>query len=225
MLPEDMRAHLPECQWSVHPAQGDWTKQVMSTYVATDFISMIIVPRASMPTSTIVHHLTTVLLMLFVMTSEISSSRTMQLMMMYGFFSTLAWIVNLFLALRVVVPKSPVVTTIAHLASMVYVAVCACNWSLQFIALAAHVLSLDGFTPEIGLFLWGVSMIPLVHDDIILIKWLYAFDPKVEEKKSQLREEINALAKQLAAPKPWESLNSKERKTFRSDAKAQLRSR
>jgi hypothetical protein len=74
----------PPCDWRVHRAQGDWTKHVMSTYVASDFISLLIVPRASMPLTTVTHHVTTVGLMVYVMSTSIEASRVTQLMMMYG---------------------------------------------------------------------------------------------------------------------------------------------
>ena len=214
-----------DCDWAVHAAQGDWTKHVMSTYVSTDFISLIIVPRESMPTSTVLHHLTTVVLAVFVMSAEISSSRIMQLMMMYGFFSTLAWMVNLFLALRVVIPKSGAVSALAHIAAIVYVAVCAGNWSLQLIALAASALSLDGLAPSWGLLLWAISMLPLISDDVKLIGWLRGYDPLKEERKSRVREKVKARVMQMCATPPhqkWESLSKEARKELRGLAKAQV---
>jgi hypothetical protein len=135
--------------------------------------------------------------------------------------------VNLFLALRVVVPKSAFVRCLARAAALVYIVVCVVNWSLQLIALTASALSLDGLGPPTwGLLVWALSMVPLVQDDVVLMQWLATFDPIAEERKARIREKVEARAKQMcAAPGPhetWERLGKEAKRELRALAKREV---
>lgn len=114
-----------ECTFAAVPEQGQWTKYVSAVYVSTDLVALYMVLK--LPHTTVVHHWASFILLVCLpanlytrqragnaysltpqlVTSmiDLSTSPVLQKVCMYGFFSTIAFNVNFFLAERVCHPN------------------------------------------------------------------------------------------------------------------------
>lgn len=96
------------------------------------------------------------------------------------------WMVNLFLALRVLYPTKHWVASVAKFAFVFYALSCFCNWTLQVTGALATVLGWQGQVATIGTYLWLLFQFPLVRDDLVLMRWLATFDPKKNQRKKKI---------------------------------------
>jgi hypothetical protein len=119
------------CQWDAYVLQERWGKTVSATYVMTDALALLLVPK--LPTSTVVHHVATTLFILGVFAVRLADYRVAAMLMFYGFWSTLSFSVNAFLALRVVYPASAWLKPVALVSALVYAVCCFFNWSFHLL--------------------------------------------------------------------------------------------
>jgi len=117
------------CAYDVHPLQERWTKTVCVTYVLTDTLALFMVPK--LPTSTVLHHVVTTGLLLPMLVFPLASYPVSDMILVYGFWSTLSFPVNAFLALRVVQPRAAYLLPLARASAGVYAVCCVCNWLLH----------------------------------------------------------------------------------------------
>ena len=148
-------------------------KRTMVLYIATDLVALYMVPK--LPLSTILHHVATTLMSLLVFGLNLRiKGRTgvlgfAKMGLFYGTLSTFPFLVNAYLALRVVYPKSVFVKVLCFFSLVTYLVCCAVNWSV-------HLLWLLGYWGHRDLsfftLIYAAMIMFLVHDDIVLIKWL-----------------------------------------------------
>lgn len=162
-----------------------YVKRCAILYVSTDVVALLLVPK--LPRSTIMHHVSTTILIVgsFALNLEIEGYRGFigvgKMLILYGVFSTIPYLVNAYLALRVVYPEANWLGIIVKLSVWSYILCCACNWTTHLLWLFSLILNMELSVINV-LYLAGISM--LVNDDIVLIKWLMKrSSPVLEEKK------------------------------------------
>ena len=82
-------APLGECTFSSVPGQSFLCKCISAAYISTDIAALLVVPK--LPMTTVVHHVSTALLSLYIFPLDLDASPVGQKLMMYGFWSTLAF--------------------------------------------------------------------------------------------------------------------------------------
>lgn len=143
-------------------------------YLATDVVALYMVPK--LPMSTILHHVVTMILIMTMTSVDITLKGwngllgVVKMAIIYGVFSSVAFCVNAYLALRVMYPNNKSMSVLVHLCLWPYILLCAANWSMHAVWLGGVILRLD-VTLVTVLYLLAVAA--MVHDDIILIKWLW----------------------------------------------------
>jgi hypothetical protein len=119
------------CTYDAYPLQESWTKTVSATYVITDVLALLMVPK--LPTSTIIHHVSTAIFVALVFTIPLQDYPVGQKLMLYGFWSTISFPVNAFLALRVLYPTAQPLKHFAQFSALVYGVCCFFNWLLHLV--------------------------------------------------------------------------------------------
>ena len=149
-------------------------KRCMMIYVATDTVALFMVPK--LPTSTVLHHIFTTLMSFVVCSTNIKVKGGASLLgfckmgSLYGMMSSVAFMVNAYLALRVVYPRASWVRLISKISLATYLLVCAVNWSVHLMWVLGY-WKLD-FHFNVYSVLYMVMISTLVHDDVVLIRWL-----------------------------------------------------
>ena len=163
------------------------TKRLSMIYVSTDIVALLLV--AKLPISTKIHHYVTAVLVLAICAFDLTTPGyggaigVAKMACLYGQFSTLAFLVNGFLAMRVVYPNAKITRITAGVALSTYVACCAGNW-------AVHAVWLwqcwrDGLL-TLASWLYAFGLLFIAQDDIVLMKWLWTYrtrQPREETKK------------------------------------------
>ena len=128
-----------------------------------------------LPRSTFLHHIATLLMGMVIWAVDITGPNwdgtvgIVIMMIIYGQCSTIAFLVNAYLAWRVVYPKAAWLKAVGFLALISYLLCCMVNWSLHLVWYYTCIVNLDISILTI-IYLMGLGFI--VNDDIKLIKWL-----------------------------------------------------
>ncbi len=153
--------------------QGVEIKRCGIIYIVTDFVALFLVPK--LPRSTLLHHITTSVMAIVVTSVELQMPGwngflgVAKMGILYGLFSSAAFPVNIYLALRVVYPNAKWMPVLVHVSLWTYILCCILNWSIHAVWVFRLVSQ------------WQFSVIPLfylgavcfmVNDDIILLSWL-----------------------------------------------------
>ena len=160
-------------------------KRTSVLYVATDAVALLLVPK--LPTSTVVHHITTITLLAVHWGMDMTVKGwtgligVIKMMTVYGMFSTVSFTVNGYLALRVVYPKSTFTGLLCRVALVTYIICCIGNWSVH---LLWFLHSIYNGSISLIMLLYGGCIGFIVHDDIVLIKWLIAKNSPVNNSKN-----------------------------------------
>lgn len=161
-------------------------KRCCILYISIDLVALIIVPK--LPFSTKMHHITTTLLIMMVTATNIQAKGysgllgVSKMVVLYGIFSTMAFLVNAYLALRVY-SKRAWLHVLAKMSLWPYVLCCACNWTFHLIWFCSLVYS---FELSIVNVLYVLAVSTMVNDDIVLMKWLARrSSPGVEEDQEE----------------------------------------
>ena len=142
-------------------------------YIATDLVALVMVPK--LPRSTIMHHVTTTLLIVFVsgvnleMPGFAGLLGVCKMAILYGVFSTMPFLVNAYLGLRVVYPKAGWMHVLVKASLWPYLLCCACNWTVHLVWLYSLIV---GWQLSLANVLYLLAIGTMVNDDIVLIKWL-----------------------------------------------------
>ena len=142
-------------------------------YIATDLVALLIVPK--LPLSTKLHHITTIFLIMIVTTINMEAKGFSGLLgvckmaILYGIFSTIAFLVNAYLALRVVYSRGTWLHLLVKISLWPYVLCCVCNWTVHLLWMVNLMVNLELAIMNI-IYLLAISF--MVNDDIVLIKWL-----------------------------------------------------
>ena len=140
-------------------------------YAIPDAVSLALVARMAFTTK--VHHLCVVLFMVVNLYVTYEEETVGRALVVYGVFSTFAYLVNLLLASRFL-PVSPLVSlSLATLALLIYGGCLGINWVWQVAFLYRLVQSKPswGHAASIMTYLALISMV--VRDDCVLIQWLW----------------------------------------------------
>ena len=138
-------------------------KCMAAIYCALDLVSIFCIHK--MQFNTTVHHIMVqVLFLISLLCFDFKEDTISNPIVIYAIFSTFAFGVNLYLALRLILHKN--LRLIATLASIVYQFCCTINWSYQCYYL--YISEID----IILKILYSILILGIVSDDIVLIKFL-----------------------------------------------------
>lgn len=146
-------------------------------YLATDVVSLYMVPK--LPRTTILHHITTTTLILLMCSMNMSLAGWTSLLgvckmaILYGIFSSVSFSVNAYLALRVIYPKAKWLRWLVPISLWLYILLCATNWSVHLVWVVWIVTSWEVSVYSV---LYLLAILAIVQDDIVLIKWLWKRD-------------------------------------------------
>lgn len=160
-------------------------KRTMAVYVATDLVALYMVPK--LPTSTILHHVTTTLMGFIVYSLDLTVKGRAgvlgfaKMCLLYGSISTIPYLVNAYLALRVVYPKSVLVKLLCQMSLITYMICCGFNWSLHLVWVLGYWGERDLSSVFTIIYIFMIGF--LVHDDIVLLKWLFKRNSPVNSKQ------------------------------------------
>jgi hypothetical protein len=145
-------------------------KRSVVIFITTDLVALFLVPK--LPFTTVMHHTVVTIVSIILFSINIGTKGfndifgVAKLSVFYGVCSTVPFSVNLYLALRVVYPKSFVVSAIRWIALVSYVICCFFNWSVHLYWL----VRLSDFS--IYSMVYMGLLVSIVRDDIILMSWL-----------------------------------------------------
>ena len=153
--------------------QGVEIKRCGIIYIVTDFVALFLVPR--LPRSTLMHHVTTSVMAVVVTCMELRMPGwsgflgVAKMGVLYGLFSSAAFPVNIYLALRVVYPDARWMPILVHVSLWTYILCCILNWGIH-IVWVFRLASQWQFSVISLLYLVAVYF--MVNDDIVLLSWL-----------------------------------------------------
>jgi len=154
-------------------------------YAIPDAVSLLLVSR--MATSTVVHHLCVVAFMVVNLYIDYEHESIGRALVVYGIFSTFAYLVNLLLASRFLPVLPSVSLVLSALALVIYVSTLGINWlwQIQFLWKLVRSPTLGAaHAASIAIYLCLIALV--VRDDIVLVKWLWK---NITAKTSKLAEE------------------------------------
>ena len=158
-------------------------KRCIAVYITTDLVALYMVPK--LPVSTILHHVVTTSLSLLVFGINLKIKGFDGILgfakmgLLYGVMSTIPFLVNAYLALRVVYPKAMFVKSLCFLSLATYLVCCGLNWSIHLMWIFGYWGHFDfSFYPV----MYSVLLVFIVNDDIVLIKWLIRQNSPINEK-------------------------------------------
>ena len=151
-----------------------WNNHLMnhigSIYVSNDIIGLLRVKRIHLTTK--IHHLTTTTLLLYSFTIDFNTNIIGQLIFIYCMLSCYSFMVNFYLGVRFFKDHRIVKVYLEHLrimALIIYVGTCTINWATQLYIMLQVILT-QGVMYK--LVIYSSILIPIIIDDIKLIKWL-----------------------------------------------------
>ena len=120
-------------------------KKVAISYAATDFCSLFIVSKMAL--STTIHHIVVVIFTALIINQKIEFYTILYSIIVYGFFSSLSYIVNIYLATRFLFNKK-INKQICKFAYYSYIILCTVNWSYQIQFIYSNLSYFTVFLPE-----------------------------------------------------------------------------
>lgn len=147
------------------PEFDEWL-HLTSVYVMTDAVSLV--RSNNMPKSTQIHHIAVVMAYFIINTLDINKKNLSKALVLYGAYSSIPFLVNLYLGLRKFTDKTKLLKRIA---GITYIISCSINWSWQFYYQFNYFNPITLKTLAYCLFSSGL-LYSWIQDDIILIKHL-----------------------------------------------------
>ena len=141
-------------------------KYLGAVYASLDMVSMFKVPK--MQFNTIVHH--TIVQFLYIISLiflDFDKNSLANGVVIYAIFSTFAFLVNMYLALRLIIEDKNNLKLLASISSLIYQVCCTINWSYQIY----FIYSFSNISLIIRI-LYSIILMYIVFDDIVLIKFL-----------------------------------------------------
>jgi hypothetical protein len=134
-----------------------------SNFVANDFMGLLLISK--LPFNTKLHHITSVLLYIYMVHQDFNENHTAKLILTYGAFSAIPFMVNLYLGIRYIIDTDRLYY-LRTLSNYTYKISCILNISTHaYIIMINHHYTLSCV-------LYIICLIPIINDDLILIKWL-----------------------------------------------------
>lgn len=141
-----------------------------SIYVSNDIIGLLRVKKLHLTTK--IHHLTTTSLLLYSYYIDFNHNKIGQLIFMYCMFSCYTFLVNFYLGIRFFKDHRIIKLYIENIricAYKKYVFFCIFNWSIQLYFIVKYILYGNIL---IQILIYTGILIPIIIDDIKLIRWL-----------------------------------------------------
>tara|TARA_B100001123_G_C15264115_1_gene1007755 strand:+ start:958 stop:1677 length:720 start_codon:yes stop_codon:yes gene_type:complete len=158
--------------WNIYSNQNwnvDNIRYLATIYAVLDTVSLFMVPK--MQKNTIIHHCSVFALYVVCMIYHFQKNSIAELICVYAVWSSFAYLVNLYLAIRIFIPnKDNLLTILCFYSYYIYFVCCFFNWSYQFYHMYDNVFN-HPFSLEYVLY--GFLLINLVYDDCVLMKYLY----------------------------------------------------
>jgi hypothetical protein len=146
-------------------------------YVGNDIGGLIMVKN--LPNSTKLHHIISLILFMVVSYFDVNKHDFVNMITIYTIFSFIPFCVNSYLALRFFVKKNSnnkqqirinkLVDLNRIIAKNIYLTTCFINWSIH---IYYYSLKLYNYKLRFIDILYMLFLIPIINDDIILLKWL-----------------------------------------------------
>lgn len=141
-------------------------KMFGAIYAALDMTSMFHVEK--MQTNTKIHHIMVQVLYLSgLVFYNFNKNSLANPMVIYAIYSALAYIVNIYLSLRIFIDNKSFLKKIKYLSYLIYICCCAQNWSYQL-----YFLTNNNNIPLIQKAVYSGIITSIVYDDWVLIKYL-----------------------------------------------------
>lgn len=146
--------------WDTHSI-----KYLGAVYATLDAVSIIKVDK--MQLNTVIHHvIVQFLYMISLFALDFNVDTIARGVVIYAIFSTFAFLVNVYLALRLIVTNEIYKKKLAKMSSIVYRLSCFLNWSYQLY----FIYSVDSYiTTKI---IYSSVLVSIIYDDIVLIDFL-----------------------------------------------------
>lgn len=144
-------------------------------YVANDFLGLIYLYNHKLSKTTIFHHLTTILLLFIISNIDNKDKLLYKLIYTYTVYSYHAFMVNLYLGVRFLVNENiymkKLVDIIRVFSFYNYLICCIANLLTHMYLIYIHFNEVN-YT----IYIYSLIVIPIINDDIILLKWLKKID-------------------------------------------------
>jgi len=137
---------------------SDTIKVFASMYVSNDVVGLYRV--SNLPTSTRLHHTASIIFLLVAWTVDFQESNVGQLILLYTYFSALAFPVNIYLGLRLCYDN---MNWLKKISRYVYTVACMVNWIVQ----------IKWYTPATEVYVYMLILTVIIMDDLVLLKWLW----------------------------------------------------
>lgn len=135
-------------------------------YVVFDYVSLYMVNIRQL--NTIWHHLCVGILFILGMAVDFKRTAITEMIVIYAIFSDLAFLVNIYLGLRIISHHN-IVRKIKKLSYYNYLTTCILNWSIQ----AYLIIKEIWYHPlQIGIYMFVFMMSQIVMDDVVLLRFL-----------------------------------------------------
>ena len=142
-------------------------------YVTTDFVALFM--NRNMSKSTIYHHVCVVIGYIFLYMLDLKDDGLHKSLIMYGGFSSLASIVNLFLGVRFLENIPLFCNTLKRLSLITYIFACFGNWTWQLLYIIKLLKEFYSISMYIQISCFLLIVYFWIKDDIILMKFLYNY--------------------------------------------------
>jgi len=154
-------------------AKSLWLKRASALYIASDIVALYMVPK--LPATTVAHHWVAMVLALCLFATHVAHANVTIMIALYGAWSSLAWPVNLFLALRCVFDSEWWMQYLAYASLITYICSCFINWSWHLHWLSDQIFVKYVLLDWYGLcvLLYALSIAVVARDDIVLMSWLW----------------------------------------------------
>jgi len=150
-------------EWNVYVV-----KYMATIYAVLDTVSLYMVPK--MQKNTIIHHWTVIGLYSICTYYDFKVDSISNLICVYAIWSTMAFLVNFYLAYRVVRPTKTILLTICNIAFKIYLSCCLFNWSYQIYHIYKTFMYKGFLIPYV---LYSFLLVNVIYDDCVLMNYLY----------------------------------------------------
>jgi len=141
-------------------------KYLGAVYASLDMVSILKVPK--MQLNTTIHHIVVQILFIgSLLVLDFDKNSLSNGIVIYAIFSTFAFLVNLYLALRLIIDDKNHLRLLASISSLVYQVCCTINWSYQSYFLYTH-----SHIHLIIRIMYAIILGSIIFDDLVLIKFL-----------------------------------------------------
>lgn len=158
--------------WSIYSGENwdvDTLKHLATIYAVLDTVSLCIVPK--MQKNTIIHHCSVFALYIVCMWYHFQKNTIAELICVYATWSSFAYLVNFYLAIRIFVSiNARILIKLCSYSYYIYFVCCFFNWSYQFYHWYDEVF-MHSFSISYGLY--AILLMNLVYDDCVLMRYLY----------------------------------------------------